>query len=388
MLENIKNISGNFINAFAQVFISIAVSKMFSPEYYGQFVYILAIAYMLSVLFNFGYNVFGLVFFSKKYYNILRLLINYSYLALALILLLCFSLNFIDVGIASIYVFLVLLKELFNNSLVIEKKINRKIYFNVLDLTLLILSFIGLYILGIKQIDIGLLFGILILTKLSSFVYLYNDKSLLILKPLPIKQCIRYFMVFFRIVRFNSLNVLFTTIYTQGYFVVIGSFLTFSDVSLIKYLSLIQANLNIVTNSLVQLKSHFFKRVSTKLSELKGLFQTLLFIQISGVLISFALIYYLSLFKLLFDIIVTDYTFVFVVLLSFTFTPIKQTLGLFLTSKNLFMERTNSIIISVILAFPLLFLLNYSLYFIAAYFITVDLVAVLLFTKSVSKWRS
>ena len=388
MLENIRNISGNFINAFAQIFISIVVSKMFSPDYYGEFVYILAIAYMLSVLFNFGYSIFGLVFFLKKYYNILRLLLSYSYIALALIVVMCFSLGFVEIGMASIYVFLILLKELFNNSLVIDKKLIRKMYFNLIDLILLFLSFICLYLLDVKQIDIGLLFGILIITKLISFLYLYNDKSILILKPLSIKRSFKYFLVFFRVVRFNSLNVLFTTIYTQGYFVVIGNYLSFTDVSLVKYLSLIQSNLNIVTISVIQVKNQLFKKITTKLSELKSLFTTLIIIQISGMLLSFALIYYFSLFKLLFDLEIHDYTFVLIVLASFTLTPIKQAMGMFLTSKNLFMERTNSIILAVLVAFPLLFLMNYSLYFVAAYFITIDVVSLFFFTKSVAKWRS
>jgi hypothetical protein len=236
--------------------------------------------------------------------------------------------------------------------------------------------------------DIRLLFGIFILAKLLSLVYLARDRNMRVLVPLMPATGIRYFRVFTRVVRFNSLNVLFTTLYTQGYFVVIGMFLSFTEVSLVKYLSLVQANLNIITGSVVQLKHHFFREVSTKLSALNSLFRTLISIQLTGAALSFALIYFLSLFKILFDIDITDHVFILVVLLSFTLTPVKQALGIFLTSKNLFMQRTNSIIISVVLAFPVLFLLGHSLYYVAAYFLLIDLISILLFTKSLASWRS
>jgi len=388
MKTSLTNISSNFVNALSQFVISIAVSKLFSPELYGEFVYISAIAFMLSVLFNFGYTAFGLVFLSKRYFNILRLLINYSYFAVILIVVVSTLFGQHLLALAGIYVFTITLKELFNNSLVVSKELGKKARFNFLDLGLILFVFGLLYILKIENHVILVLFAGLAITKTASIFYLIKNESFQILKPLPALYSLKKFNVFFGIARYNSLNVLFTALYTQGYYILIGHFLSFTEVSLVKYINLIQNSLNIVTLSIIQQKNHFLRDVETKLKQLKTLILSLFGIQITGSVLSVFVIYYFNVFEWIFDLEVNDYLFVLMVLLGYTFTPLKQVLGVFLTSKNLFKQRTNSIIISVALAFPILFLLPNNLYFLVAYFLLVDIIAVLLFTKNLSKWRS
>lgn len=384
------NLISNGLAAGQQVIISILISKLFGIELFGQFTIIVSIAYILSFLYNLGFPVTSLIYFQKKYYNILRVLLTQSYLGLCIIL--ACSL-FIPSGyvffIAVLYTFSLTLKELLNTAFVAKQQYLKKISYNFLELIISIPVFLLIYFISVqktfsasKEMLITVILILLIIIKLSSLLFFIRSSDLIrTLAPVTTIKTPRFINIY-RLNFYNTLNTTFANIYSQGYYPVIGWLASAETVSLVKYIGLFQNIISLTISSYLQTKSFDLIKYIKDSQRLLPIRNTAFLIQFLGMVVISILVTQTDLLEFLFGLKGFEKRFAVGIVLAYSVTPLKQFYAMCLTIKGQYKARTMAIVYSVLFCLPILSLIKFSEYYLIAYILCLDLAALILFIKN------
>ena len=385
MLKNkdiISNSIANIISTIPQFIISVLTSFFINTEFFGKYVYFMAISYLISIPINFGYSIIGLIYIQKRYFNILNLYIFFS----LIVLLLIFPF-FLLVHNGFIYyfsIFYILLnnfKELINYYYVVNFKLISKIKYNLLDLifVIIVILIISKFYKTNPHNLLFLFLGFLFFKIFTIYIFLkeiFNKKNILYyFKKINFKNLKFVYISSF----FNQLNILFTNIYSQGYFILLGLYLSFEIVSIVKYINLIQTLISIIFNSFIQIKTKIIVNYNFLKRDLFRIILISQTIQVGLSLVSFFILLIISKYFNIPQLNTLNNLFLFAMLFSYFFAPSKQILGLNLVASNSFKSRTIAIILSVLISLPLLFLVKTNIFFVPIFVISVDILAVLLF---------
>ena len=132
-INKIYNISSNLVVAVHQALLFIIIGNLWGSEVMGKFTYLVSLGYMLSFLFNYGYQINSLVYLQKKYYRLMQKYISVSFLFLCLFLVMVVVLQ-IDMIYAAVlfYVAFIVFKDIVNNLYATLQKYKKKFIFNII----------------------------------------------------------------------------------------------------------------------------------------------------------------------------------------------------------------------------------------------------------------
>lgn len=385
MLKNkdiISNSIANIISTIPQFIISVLTSFFINTEFFGKYVYFMAISYLISIPINFGYSIIGLIYIQKRYFNILNLYIFFSLIVLLLIFpfFLLVQNGFIYY-FSIFYILLNYFKELINYYYVVNFKLISKIKYNLLDLifVIIVIIIISKFYKTNPHNLLFLFLGFLFFKIFVIYIFfkeVFNKKNILYyFKKINFKNFKFVYISSF----FNQLNILFTNIYSQGYFILLGLYLSYEIVSIVKYINLIQTLISIIFNSFIQIKTKIIVNYNFLKRDLFRIILISQIIQVGLSLVSFFIILIISKYFNIPQLNTLNNLFLFAMLFSYFFAPSKQILGLNLVASNSFKSRTIAIILSVLISLPFLFLVKTNIFFVPTFVISVDILAVLLF---------
>jgi O-antigen/teichoic acid export membrane protein len=371
-INKIYNISSNLVVAVHQALLFIIIGNFWGSELMGKFTYLVSAGYMLSFLFNYGYQINSLVYLQKKYYRLMQKYISISFLFLCLFLVIVVALK-IDMVYAAVlfYVAFLVFKDIVNNLYATLQEYKKKFIFNIVDMLMVIFVLFSISFF-VKDFNM-ILFIIFFSLTIQKFVLYSLIKDIRIITPKIRYMSINSVKFTYKTTFFNNINTMFTFFYLQGYYVVLGFLGKFELIALIKAISVFQSFASIIVGALLQFNMKgLVKNVSNRPFIKKVIFELSL-VEIFVITSSFLLIVNTDILYVLFKIKIDSNLFIFFLLLSFLFVPLKMVYANILTIKNLHKERLNSTVFSALFSLPLLFATYYSKWYLVLYIVLLDL---------------